>query len=403
MRNLPNCKKQERRRRPLQSRPVSTRLAAVCIVFSVLFAACSPAPTETVLTSPTELPLTPFQLSTSTPSPTTASTGLEVIREPSATMRPLPSPTPLTYEVKQGDTMLAIALRYGVSLEAMQEANPDVDPNFLSVGTVLKVPAGQPGAALGTATEIPTVTPVTMEVDPPRCYPAGDGGFWCFAALHNNQTYAVEGVSGWIEAAGESGSGEIHAKEASLPLNVLPPGEVLPLMVYFSADEVEDARELAGVSARLLTALPVNPGDLRYLPVGASDLQVEIDPEGRSAWIEGRIEHLAPTATLPPPTATLTPTITSTATGTVTPAPILPPLPPSATPTPCLTATPAPERQTEQVWVAAIAYGPEDEIVGVRKWDLIVSLATGEETTFEGEVYSAGPPIERIEVLLEAQ
>jgi len=47
-----------------------------------------------------------------------------------------------TYTVEPGDTLLVLAERLGVTLEALLEANPDiVDPNLISVGQVIRIPS----------------------------------------------------------------------------------------------------------------------------------------------------------------------------------------------------------------------------------------------------------------------
>ncbi len=45
-----------------------------------------------------------------------------------------------TYVVKPGDTPSAIAEAEGVDLDELLAANPDVDPNALTVGDELKIP-----------------------------------------------------------------------------------------------------------------------------------------------------------------------------------------------------------------------------------------------------------------------
>ncbi len=45
-----------------------------------------------------------------------------------------------TYVVKPGDTPSSIAEAEGVDLDDLLAANPDVDPNALSVGDELKIP-----------------------------------------------------------------------------------------------------------------------------------------------------------------------------------------------------------------------------------------------------------------------
>ncbi len=53
------------------------------------------------------------------------------------------SKTPATgsYTVKSGDTLSGIAVAHGVSLAALEAANPQVhNPNVISVGQVLHLP-----------------------------------------------------------------------------------------------------------------------------------------------------------------------------------------------------------------------------------------------------------------------
>ena len=57
---------------------------------------------------------------------------------------PAPAPaTPATYTVQPGDTMGGIADSFGVSLDALEAANPQIpDPNWISVGQVINLPDG---------------------------------------------------------------------------------------------------------------------------------------------------------------------------------------------------------------------------------------------------------------------
>jgi LysM repeat protein len=91
-------------------------------------AAPSPSPTPTSTPAPTQAPtVTPF------PTPTTAPT-------PSAGPTPTPAPTPLVYRVRRGDTLTAIANRYGVTIAALRKANGITDPNVIVVGQKLVIP-----------------------------------------------------------------------------------------------------------------------------------------------------------------------------------------------------------------------------------------------------------------------
>ena len=51
------------------------------------------------------------------------------------------------YTVQSGDTFGHIANIYGISMDTLATANPDVNPDVISVGQVLEIPAPTPGAA----------------------------------------------------------------------------------------------------------------------------------------------------------------------------------------------------------------------------------------------------------------
>jgi spore coat assembly protein SafA len=58
---------------------------------------------------------------------------------------PVDPPAPGTYVVQSGDTMSGIAEKFGVSLSALEAANPQVsDPNLILPGQVLTIPGANP-------------------------------------------------------------------------------------------------------------------------------------------------------------------------------------------------------------------------------------------------------------------
>ncbi len=59
---------------------------------------------------------------------------------PLPTPTPIPIPTSAIYKVEKGDTLRAIANQFGVSMEAIMEANKLDDPNTVMVGQLLLIP-----------------------------------------------------------------------------------------------------------------------------------------------------------------------------------------------------------------------------------------------------------------------
>jgi LysM repeat protein len=58
---------------------------------------------------------------------------------------PPPGPSGQEYAIVKGDTFSSIAKHYGVSLKAIQDANPSVDPKKLKIGQKILVPAPTSG------------------------------------------------------------------------------------------------------------------------------------------------------------------------------------------------------------------------------------------------------------------
>jgi len=122
---------------------------------------------------------------TGAPSVTTTPT-----QSPTGTARPAaPAPTvtaaaSLVHIVQPGDTLLGIARQYGVSVDALEAANPGIDPRALRVGQKVVIPAGAatpPPTA--TAPLQPSATPRSSALYPaPRLVSPEDGA--SFGGIH---------------------------------------------------------------------------------------------------------------------------------------------------------------------------------------------------------------------------
>ena len=75
--------------------------------------------------------------------------------------------TPITYMIRGGDTLSDIAVKLGVSMEALMKANGIKDPNSLSAGQVLVVPEGvAPGGISPLAENTPSAAQETSMPSP---------------------------------------------------------------------------------------------------------------------------------------------------------------------------------------------------------------------------------------------
>jgi peptidoglycan/xylan/chitin deacetylase (PgdA/CDA1 family) len=94
----------------------------------------------------------------------TASASSSATPSGSATETPVATPTPsieptlpagVTYVVQLGDTMYSIALRFGVTVDAIAQANGISDPTQITVGQSLFIPGGETPAGTATPTQPP--------------------------------------------------------------------------------------------------------------------------------------------------------------------------------------------------------------------------------------------------------
>jgi len=309
--------------------------ALLSIVF--LLAACTPQTAEPTPTPPGTLQ--PYF--TRTPSVTPEEPkGLVVKFE-----TPIPTPTPFTYDVRAGDTMSGIAFRFGVSLDELVAINPGVSPNSMSIGTELKIPSN-PTASVSASTS----TPVPATVEQIECYPTVDQGMWCFVLVHNDTQNVIENLSAQVALQDANGN-SLDSTPALSPLNILPPGDSLPLTVFFSPVIPVDASP----QVQLLTGIHLQPDDARYLPAMLYNTLAKIDGSGRNAQVSGTVR-----------------------------------LPDDSQP-------------ASLVWVVTIAYDEFGRVVGVRRWESTAGIVPGGSLGFAFEVSGLAGEIERVEFVVEAR
>jgi LysM repeat protein len=223
-------------------------IGLVALLALAACAAPSPVPpTVTLLPLPSG---TPIPAGTRTPPPT-----------PIIIASPTPSATPVTHTVARNETLISIAVDYGVSLEALQTANPGVSPRFLGVGTVLVIPAGDgtPIAPVGAPTPLPVVFGV------PACHALSSGAMYCFVEARNANAVALEAISARITLAGADGLPLADAL-AHPALDAVPAGDAVTLAAYFG----NAPGDVAAVGVAAVSAYPLTDFASRYLSLEVS-------------------------------------------------------------------------------------------------------------------------------------
>src|SRR5215216_1228458 len=305
------------------------------LLFTLFFlTACAPPQT---LSATIPVDLTPFASSTRNPTRTPESL---IVAE-----TPLPSPTPFTYTIKSGDTISSIALKFGVSIDDLQAANPEISPNSMSIGQVIKIPS-DPDNSSGE----PTPTPVPFIVQQIHCYPTTDKGMWCFVLVHNDFSDFIENVGAQVTLV-DASNATLASQTALLPLNILPPNTSLPLTIFFPPEIPFNARP----QVQVLTAIRLSPDDERYVAATVNNTLVQVNADGHSARVTG------------------------------------------------LVLSQSQDKAASQVWVAGTAYDEAGRVVGVRRWEWQNGLAAGGSIPFEFMISSLGGKIVRVEFAVEAR
>ncbi len=185
----------------------------------------------------------PLSNSAATASPTAA---LPTAR-PTRTPRPTPTlsdttpvpgaaqltPTPIVYIVQAGDTLIAIANKFGVSVAELAAANGNINPALLQIGQRLIVPASArdvSAAVSGDREILPTPTPLPFEVRGLNSVRTPTGSVDVVGEVYNPTASALENVRVLVvlqDAAGKS----LQEAVAFTALEVIPPGQSSPFRV----------------------------------------------------------------------------------------------------------------------------------------------------------------------------
>jgi hypothetical protein len=183
-----------------------------------------------------------------------------------------------------------------------------------------------------------------------RCWPTAEGGCWCFALVQNDYAETIENLSVQFTLQDSSGQ-EIGSQVAFGLLNILSAGRVMPVAAFFPAPVPVDAAP----RAQILSAIRLPADDTRYLPIALLNTLVEVNWVGRTAQVTGQAMPLML------------------------------------------------DGQDNTLWILGVAYDAEGNVIGLRRWESTTPVAGGVSLPFDFTVSSLGPPIDRVDLLVESR
>lgn len=316
------------------------RLAGLLLGF--FLAGCGPQPpdsTPTATASQAAATLLPY----SSPTATRLAPAAAATNNPQVSLQP--TATPFVHEVVADDTLLGIALFYGVQVEDILAANPGIDPRLLSIGMTITIPLSEDGAAV-----LPTAEPLPVELGEPVCYRTATQDAWCFVLARNSLEDAVESLTAQLALLDQAGE-VIATQQAAPPLNLIPAGEAMPVYGFFSGP----LPELLQPRVELVSAFPAADTSARYVTLVGDAAEITLAEDGQSALVAGELQVAAES-------------------------------PPAS-----------------RVRLAAIGYTASGQVAGVRVWEQTGPLAPGETLAYSFRLFSLGPELESVEVFYEGR
>jgi LysM repeat protein len=319
------------------------RLSILPILLSIGLYGCATGVSTEILDRTQKGLVTPYL--TVTPSKTPVKIINDSADSPDATPIPSPTPTPFLYAIAKDDTLTSIAYRHGVKLNDLIAENPGIDPNFLTIGITITIPITG-----SNSTNLFAPTPIPLSMQKPICYANSDGGLWCLSLVENTQPFDVENVTVQITLQTPQFV-DVLSQEAVSPLNLLPTGMSIPIAAYFPPPIPADYQPMA----EMITVLPVPSDNQRYIDQNLIDSSIIISENQLQADVSGEV------------------TISSES------------------------------LSVNQVWIIAVAYDMDGKLVGFRKWESNNLLLANETLPFDIKVYSLGPQIKDVDILVEAR
>jgi LysM repeat protein len=254
-------------------------------ILSLIMSACS----GRVLSGSTP---TPMSLAVSLATPTVLPTLIPQVLTPAPTNTPAPTPTPTVHIIQPGDTLLGIALQYGVTLDELYQVNGVLKPELLQIGQAVVIPApgsvGKPTNNNSGAVIAPTQPPLPVQVEHAARYQTPVGSVWVLGEVFNSTDQPIENVQVRVALIDATG---VEA-DSALPFvasDVILPGGRVPFSVLFESPPVS----VIDFQAYVVRADPAYNFNTRYATLEVSDAQTK--QAGTQYRVSGKVTNTGAT------------------------------------------------------------------------------------------------------------
>jgi len=261
---------------------MKTLTCCVILTAVLLLTACSAVITpQPVVHSPT------VSAPTLTSPPLLRATATPPALPPADTATPTVSPTPIIHVVRSGDTLLGIAMEYGVDLDRLQTANGIENPQLLQVGQELVIPTEEETTENASSLLLPTLTPLPFGVRGLAFYKTPVGSLWCLGEVVNTTASTLANAQVRVMLFDEAGE-IVIAKDVFVDADLVPPGERSPFRILFT-----DPPEIwANPQVTIVRGQEAGPLASSYVPIAV--VESEGRPAGPQFQVSGVVRNSSP-------------------------------------------------------------------------------------------------------------
>lgn len=266
--------------RPLhEPTSASIPLTAIALV-ALLLAGCG----QVITVTPTPTPAPTATIEVAVLSSTAEPTDTPAPYTPAPTLTPTATPTPVFHTVQAGESLLAVANRYDVSVASLQDANGILDPRTLQIGQQLIIPREEEAEA---ADATATPTPLPLDVGNLHFSETPIGGLWVLGEVHNISGVPLEQVRVGVTLLDENGNPMLESATL-VALDLVDVDERAPFAVLFGTmpGKFDQYR------AYPLSAVPAYVGSY-YRDLTVAEVQMESERYA-SYTVTGKVFNVGP-------------------------------------------------------------------------------------------------------------